>query len=101
MVRSQQQKGYDYFADATNFPIMEEILGEQPPPTVPQEPKLQLDFGMREHIYDRIGPGMGYSTLAQAYNDFAGLDNDPFMSDTGRMTLAEAQVEYDAYLASV
>ena len=101
LVRSQQQKGYDYFADATNFPIMEQILGEQPPPTVPQEPKLEFDFGMREHIYDRIGAGMGYATIEEAYIDFEGLNNDPFMGNTGRMTLAEAQAEYDAYTDSL
>jgi hypothetical protein len=107
LVALQQQMGSAFFVDAEAMKEFKDMLAEiaatnnTTPPPPPQGADPQLNLGMREHIYDRIGAGMGYGTLAEAYNDFVGLADDPFMGNTGRMTLAEAQAEYDAYTASV
>jgi len=94
--------------DQQNFQAMEDALG-QTPPTVTQPEVPITPAGIRENtdlrndfVYSRIGGGMGYDSLVEAYNDFEGTRNDPFLLDTGqRMSLAEAEAEYDVYLATV
>jgi hypothetical protein len=94
--------------DQQNFQAMEDALG-QTSPTAPQAEAPITPAGIRENIdlrndfvYSRIGGGMGYESLVEAYNDLEGTRNDPFLLDTGqRMSLAEAEAEYDVYLATV
>ena len=116
LVALQQQMGSAFFGDAEAMKEFQDMLaeiaarnnatpGSKPPPNTGGQ-TVDPNVGVpeaREQIYDMIGVtgSMGFGTIEEAYNTFVGNPNDPFMGDTGRMTLAEAQAEYDAYTASL